>query len=182
MSELVQRLSRAINEADVTKPDFVAATIEALETAGYNIVEIADQKPWGAYIRMDGAQADMFIGEFFPGLSPVEARLGMKSAELSPKILIVAPTQRLSWQFHDRRAERWMFLTQGGCYKSSTDEEGELQHAAPGDVVQFAQGERHRLVGVDGHYTVVAEIWQHTDKDFMSDEDDIVRLADDYKR
>jgi mannose-6-phosphate isomerase-like protein (cupin superfamily) len=171
-----------VSESEVAKPDFIAGTIDALEIAGYKIVEIAGQKPWGAYIRLDGSQADMFIDEFFPGLSPVEARLGIETAELSPKILIVAPTHRLSWQFHDRRAERWMFLTPGGYYKSNTDEQGELQQAAPGDVVQFAQGERHRLVGVDGHYTVVAEIWQHTNKDSMSDEDDIVRLADDYKR
>lgn len=182
MSQLVQRLSKVVSEAEVSKSDFIAATIEALEAAGYKIVEIADQKPWGAYIRLDGLQADMFIAEFFPGLSPVEARLGMESAELSPKILIVTPTHRLSWQLHHRRAERWMFLTPGGYYKSETDEQGELQHAEPGDVVQFAQGERHRLVGVDGHYTVVAEIWQHTDKANMSDEDDIVRLSDDYQR
>lgn len=182
MSELVERLSKIVSETEEVKPNFVASTIEALKTAGYTIVEIADQKPWGAYIRIDGSQADIFINEFFPGLSPVEARLGMESAELSPKILIVTPTHRLSWQFHDRRAERWMFLTPGGYYKSETDEQGELQHARAGDVVQFAQGERHRLVGVHGHYTVVAEIWQHTDKNTMSDEDDIVRLADDYKR
>lgn len=182
MSELVERLSKIVNETEEVKPNFIASTVEALETAGYTIVEIADQKPWGAYIRMDGSQADAFIGEFFPGLSPVEARLGMESAELSPKILIVTPTHRLSWQFHDRRAERWMFLTPGGYYKSETDEQGEQQHARAGDVVQFAQGERHRLVGVDGYYTVVAEIWQHTDKDTMSDEDDIIRLSDDYKR
>jgi mannose-6-phosphate isomerase len=182
MSELVQRLSKTVSEAEVTKPDFIAQTITALENAEYKIVEIADQKPWGAYIRMDGSQADTFIGEFFPGLSPIEARLGVESAELSPKILIVAPTHRLSWQLHHRRAERWMFLTPGAYFKSNTDEQGELQYAEPGDVVQFAQGERHRLVGVDGHYTVVAEIWQHTDKETMSDEDDIVRLADDYQR
>jgi mannose-6-phosphate isomerase-like protein (cupin superfamily) len=182
MSELVQRLSKIVSETGVAKPDFIAETIEALESAGYKIVEIADKKPWGAYIRLSGSQADTFIGEFFPGLSPVEARLGVETAELSPKILIVAPTHRLSWQLHDRRAERWMFLTPGGYYKSDNDEQGELRHAKPGDVVQFAQGERHRLVGVDGHYTVVAEIWQHTDRNHMSEEDDIVRLADDYKR
>jgi mannose-6-phosphate isomerase len=182
MSELVERLSKIVSETEEAKSDFIASIIETLETAGYTIVEIADQKPWGAYIRVDGSQADMFIVEFFPGLSPIEARLGIESAELSPKILIVGPTHRLSWQLHDRRAERWTFLTPGAYYRSETDEQGELQQAQPGDVVQFAQGERHRLVGVEDSYTVVAEIWQHTDRDHMSDEDDIVRLADDYKR
>lgn len=182
MSELAQRLSMTVEETEMAKSEFVGKTIAALESTGYKVVEVNDTKPWGAYIRINGEQADTFVGEFFPGLSPVEARLGVETAELSPKILIVAPMQRLSWQLHHRRAERWTFLTPGGYYKSSTDEQGELQLAQPGDVVQFAQGERHRLVGVDGHYTVVAEIWQHTDRDNMSNEEDIVRLADDYKR
>lgn len=182
MSELAQRLSKIVKETEVEKSTFVADTVQSLETAGYTVVEVNDTKPWGAYIRIDGSQANIFVEEFFPGLSPTEARLGVEDAELSPKILIVAPTHRLSWQLHDRRAERWTFLTPGGYYKSDTDEQGELQHAEPGDVVQFAKGERHRLVGVDDHYVVVAEIWQHTDRDNMSDEDDIVRLADDYKR
>jgi mannose-6-phosphate isomerase len=183
MSELAQRLSKVVKETEVAKLKIVAATIAALESASYDIIEVNDTKPWGAYIRIDGAQADTFIGEFFPGLSPVEARLGVEAAELSPKILIVAPNQRLSWQLHHRRAERWTFLTPGGGYfKSDTDEQGELQRAESGDVVQFRQGERHRLVGVDDHYTVVAEIWRHTDASNMSDEDDIVRLSDDYSR
>lgn len=182
MSNLAQRLNATIKETEVAKPEFVNETIKALESAGYRVVEVNDGKPWGAYIRINGKQADAFVGEFFPGLSPIEARLGVEAAELSPKILIVAPSQRLSWQLHHRRSERWTFLTPGGYYKSDTDEQGELCLAKLGDVVQFAQGERHRLVGVDDYYTVVAEIWQHMDRGNMSDEDDIVRLADDYKR
>lgn len=182
MRELAKRLSKTVTETEVAKPEFVSEVVKTLEHANYKIVEVNDAKPWGAYIRIDGGQADMFVNEFFPGLSPVEARLGVETAELSPKILIVAPTHRLSWQLHHRRAERWMFLTSGGYYKSDSDEQGELHYAKPGDVVQFAQGERHRLVGGDDHYVVVAEIWQHTDRENMSDEDDIVRLADDYQR
>jgi hypothetical protein len=182
MSELAQRLSLAVKEVEVAKSEFVAETVKALETAGYKVVEVNDAKPWGAYIRIDNAQADTFITEFFPGLSPDEARLGMVDAELTPKILIVSPTHRLSWQLHNRRAERWAFLTPGAYYKSETDDHGELQRAESGEVVQFAKEERHRLVGVDDYYTVVAEIWQHTDSSSLSNEEDIVRLADDYQR
>lgn len=149
---------------------------------GYDIVEVNGDKPWGAYLRFNGAQADLFIEEFFPGIDPIEARLGNAEAELSPKILLVAPGQRLSWQYHHRRAERWVFLTQGAYNKSKTDEPGDVVFAHPGDVVQFAKGERHRLVGVEDSYTLVAEIWQHTDASSPSNEDDIVRLQDDYKR
>lgn len=36
--------------------------------------------------------------------------------------------------------------------------------------------------GVQGGWGVVAEIWQHTDKDNPSNEDDIVRVQDDFGR
>ena len=155
---------------------------EQLTRSGYSIVEINTEKPWGTYIRIRNDQADKFVNEFFPGLSAEEARLGQDRAELSPKILIVAPGQRLSWQYHDRRAERWMFLTKGAYNKSADNDEGGLNHAKPGDVIQFACAERHRLNGIADGYVIVAEIWQHTDNKQPSDEDDIVRLQDDYAR
>jgi hypothetical protein len=43
------------------------------------------------------------------------------------------------------------------------------------------QGERHRLIGLDG-WGIVAEIWQHTNAQQPSDEDDIVRVQDDFGR
>src|SRR5438874_729991 len=89
-------------------------------------------------------QADVFIAEFFPGLTPQEARRGKDDAELSPKILLVSPDQRLSWQYHRRRAERWRFLTPGAYHRSPNDGQGELLRAEIGDVVQFEMGERHR--------------------------------------
>ena len=153
---------------------------EMFETAGYEIVEQNNDKPWGAYFRFNSEQADRFVEEFFPGLTATEARLGDPKAELSPKILLVTPGERLSWQYHGRRAERWAFLTKGAYMRSATDEPGELTTVEPGHVVQFAQGERHR--GVADGYTVVAEIWQHVDPTSLSNEDDIVRVQDDYSR
>ncbi len=164
------------------KLDLAAEITGELRSNGYVIEEANLDKPWGAYLRLANNDAEKFIAELFPGLTLHEAQLGIEGAELSPKILIVAPSQRLSWQYHDRRAERWRFLTEGGYYKSMTNDQGKLIHASPGDVVQFATSERHRLVGSDQGYTVVAEIWQHTDGQLPSSEDDIVRLADDYSR
>ena len=164
------------------KTQLTASIITLLQQAGYGIVEINTDKPWGAYVRIRNDQADDFVHEFFPGLSLEEARLGIESAELSPKILIVSPGQRLSWQYHYRRAERWTFLTQGSYNKSLDDEPGEPVIADAGSVVQFEKGERHRLNGMDEGYVVVVEIWQHTDPASPSDEDDIVRLHDDYAR
>ena len=162
--------------------EFVADIEQKIADAGYRVVEKNTDKPWGAYLRFDSNQADEFVADFFPGLSPEEARLGIENAELSPKFLIVKPSQRLSWQYHDRRAERWCFLTAGGYRKSTTDNEGERIEASPGEVVQFQKGERHRLEGRPDGFVLVAEIWQHSEPDAPSDEDDIVRLADDYQR
>ncbi len=50
-----------------------------------------------------------------------------------------------------------------------------------GDVITLKKGERHRLIGLDT-WGVVAEFWQHTDAMSPSNEDDIVRLQDDYAR
>lgn len=166
----------------ITKDKKVEEICEVLHNDGYTVVELNDTKPWGAYFRIDSDEADRFIEQYFPGLSPLEARLGSEDAELSPKILLVTPGHRLSWQYHDRRAELWRFLTEGAYNKSMDDESGEPIIANVDDVVQFGKGERHRLIASNNDYTVVAEIWQHTDNKKLSDESDIVRLQDDYNR
>lgn len=148
----------------------------------FTIDDVDINKPWGLYMRFEPADAERFVSEFFPGLSMNEAQLGNPNAPLSPKFLLVSPSELLSWQYHNRRAERWVFLSRGGFYKSLSDEQGELHIASPDEIVQFAQGERHRLVGAEDLYTLVAEIWQHTDQDNLSDEADIIRLVDKYSR
>lgn len=167
---------------DQPREDMFAQVRAAISSLGYSVVEVDEGRPWGAFYRFDGSEAERFVGQFFPGVSMNEARLGNDEAELSPKLLVVAPGQRLSWQYHDRRAERWHFLTDGAYHKSLSDEPGQVISAQAGTIVQFEKGERHRLCAGSGAYTIVAEIWQHTDSNQPSDESDIVRLADDYKR
>ena len=164
------------------KEQLVGEVIRNLESDGYEVEEVNTSKPWGAYVRLANQDADRFIEQYFKGVTPQEARLGVDGLELSPKILVVTPGQRLSWQYHHRRAERWTFLTKGGFYTSTTDEEGLLHRVNPGYNLQIECGERHRLVGDDHDYTVVAEIWQHVNKELPSNEDDIIRLQDDYQR
>jgi hypothetical protein len=65
--------------------------------------------------------------------------------------------------------------------RSDNDQEGALEVLNEGDQVRLQQGERHRLVGLDS-LALVAEIWQHTDPQNPSDEDDIVRVSDDFGR
>lgn len=182
MSKLFSQLSNINTDASVTKQQMISEIKKYVDDSGYTVVELRDQKPWGAYMRFDNSDAEKFIKEFFPGLSLADVSLGGVGSELSPKILIVSPGKRLSWQWHSRRAEIWTFLHPGYYAKNITDEEVGLQSAKSGDIVRLAAFERHRLVGNDSKYTLVAEIWSHTDADNISDEDDIVRLQDDYKR
>jgi mannose-6-phosphate isomerase-like protein (cupin superfamily) len=126
---------------------------------------------------IDEKQAQDFANQYFDGIDVESLKIGGK---LSPKILLVAPQARLSWQYHHRRAEIWQVVDGVvGIKRSNTDEEGELKEYNPKDQVKLEQGERHRLIGLDG-WGVVAEIWQHTDANNPSDEDDIVRVQDDF--
>lgn len=65
--------------------------------------------------------------------------------------------------------------------RSQTDEEGELVVYQVGETIKLAQGERHRLIGLDKQ-AIIAEIWQHTDAAQPSDENDIIRVQDDFGR
>lgn len=183
MAEFADHITILIENQSNNKVEMIADIIEFATQAGYSIADVDDTKPWGGYVRFDYKDGDRFISEFFPDINPEQARLGIPDAELSPKILLVEPKQRLSWQVHGRRAERWKFLNKGGYHKSTNaDDPGDLIEAQAGDEVQFEAGECHRLVGAEDAYTFVAEIWQHSDKNNPSDEADITRLQDDYQR
>ena len=128
---------------------------------------------------IDETQAQDFSNKFFKGLDLNTLKIGGK---LSPKILIVKPAVRLSWQYHNRRAEIWqVFKGSAGIVRSDSDVENEMKVYNEGDQIILQQGERHRLIGLDD-CSVVAEIWQHTDKNNPSDEDDIIRVQDDFGR
>ena len=151
---------------------------DELTNLGFQIVDSNLEKPWGAYFCIDEKQAQHFSDKFFDGIDIDSLKIKNK---LSPKILIVKPNMRLSWQYHNRRAEIWqVYKGQVGVVQSDTDIENELKNYMPADQIKLRQGERHRLVGL-ADYGVVAEIWQHTDE-IPSNEEDIVRVQDDYGR
>ncbi|WP_343564244.1 phosphoheptose isomerase [Sphingobacterium sp.] len=152
---------------------------EMLTSKGFNIEKSDAARPWGGFFVIDESQAQEFANEYFGGLDVQELRI---SGKLSPKILIVAPEKRLSWQYHHRRAEIWRVI-QGnvGVMVSDTDEESVVSTLREGETIRLRQGQRHRLIGLDG-FGILAEIWQHTDANNPSDEDDIVRVQDDFGR
>ncbi|MEL1242476.1 cupin domain-containing protein [Flavobacterium flavipallidum] len=169
-----------INTEKINTKEHIFSQIEAeLQKQNFTVVNKDATRPWGGFFVIDEEQAAVFAAKYFPHLDMDTIKITNK---LSPKILVVAPNKRLSWQYHFRRAEIWKIVAGIlGVKTSPTDEEGEIQSLTPGDFIQMDKGERHRLIGLES-WGVVAEIWQHTDPENPSDEEDIVRLQDDFGR
>lgn len=164
---------------DKTKEEIFEEVENDLREHGFNIVDRDKSRPWGGFFVIEEEQAPKFIEYYFENVPVNELDL---SGKMSPKILVVQPQKRLSWQYHHRRAEIWEVLKGPvGVVTSETDEQGPVEKYHTGEYVKLQQGERHRLVGLD-NWGILAEIWQHTDAENPSDEEDIVRLQDDFGR
>ena len=164
---------------NTAKETLFQETEHTLTEQGFNISSQDQSRPWGGFFVIDEEQAQAFADTYFDSMPVDQLKI---SGKLSPKILLVAPHKRLSWQYHHRRAEIWKVVKGSvGVVTSDTDEEGELKVLNPGDLITLRQGERHRLVGLDD-WGVLAEIWQHTDAENPSNEEDIVRVQDDFGR
>jgi mannose-6-phosphate isomerase-like protein (cupin superfamily) len=158
---------------------FLQKMKDHIESLKLEVVAHDFKRPWGGFLVIDESQAQEFSNKFFKGLDVNTLKIGGK---LSPKILIVKPTARLSWQYHNRRSEIWqIYKGSAGIIRSYSNVENEMKIYNEGDQIVLEQGERHRLIGLDD-YLVVAEIWQHTDANHPSDEDDIIRVQDDFGR
>ena len=165
--------------SEITKSLVFEALADYLKLLRLNTIAVDDNRPWGGFFVIEEGEAERFVNNFFPELEGDDFSQGNK---LSPKILVVAPEKRLSWQYHHRRAEIWKLIGgHAGVAISDTDEQKETTYLSKGDIIRLKQGERHRLIGL-GEWGIVAEIWQHTDHKNPSDEDDIVRLQDDFGR
>lgn len=107
-------------------------------------------RPWGTYVVLD------------------------EGARHKVKRITIRPTERLSYQRHQRRAEHW-FITQGHGIVTIDDERLAIEVGAAVDV---PIGAAHRLENTGRVDLVFIEV-QYGD---YFGEDDIVRLADDYGR
>lgn len=166
-------------DRSMSKPEIFKQVRNWLQSQGYNLVQEDQDRPWGGFFVVEESQINKFRKQFFSSVRFSPSQLQNK---LSPKILIVGPGKRLSWQYHHRRAEIWKLIGgEGGLITSSTDEEGPLQILKSGEIIELPQGERHRLIGLE-NWGIVAEIWMHTDTENPSDEEDIVRVQDDFQR
>ena len=152
---------------------------DEIKHLGFEIISKDFDRPWGGFLVIKEDQAQDFSNKFFDGIDVETLKIGDK---LSPKILIVKPGSKLSWQYHHRRAEIWkVYKGEVGISKSDDNNEKPVIRIQEGDQVKLKNLERHRLIGLE-EYAVLAEIWQHTDPDNPSDENDIIRLSDDYGR
>ena len=154
-------------------------TFEILKSNKLNVIDRDLERPWGGFFVVDEFDAQKFADLYFKGLNTEELKV---SGKLSPKILIIAPFKRLSWQYHLRRSEIWKVASGKIKVVTSYDDiERKEKILKEGDEIRLFQGERHRIIGTD-NFALVAEIWIYTDKDNPSDENDIVRVQDDFDR
>jgi mannose-6-phosphate isomerase-like protein (cupin superfamily) len=150
-----------------------------LAKKGFNWTKTDETRPWGGFFVIDETLSAKFIDHFFKGIPEASQQ---KYGKISPKILIVEAGKRLSWQYHHRRAEVWKVIGgEAAVVISDTDAETPLQIKKVNDIIILKQGERHRLIGTD-QWGIIAEIWQHTDVNNPSNEDDIIRVQDDFGR
>src|SRR5690349_3488712 len=117
-----------------SKPEIFKAVQHYLDTQDLMVVSKDFDRPWGGFFVIDEAQAAQFAKHFFPGIGINDLKI---SGKLSPKILMVQPRKRLSWQYHHRRAEIWKLVAgEAGVVTSDTDVEGSLQKLKLGEVIR----------------------------------------------
>lgn len=90
------------------------------------------------------------------------------------KRIVVRPHQRLSYQTHEHRAEHWVIVSG----KATCVIDGATVLLGPGDSVDVAIGQAHRICNAEDQPLILVEV-QIGD---YTAEDDIVRLEDDYVR
>jgi len=164
---------------EILKQEVFSEVKELLAGHGIDVAFIDDERPWGGFFVINPDSSQHFTQIFFPNL---EINHEHEELAKSAKILVVAPNKRLSWQFHERRNEIWKVVKgQAGVVTSETDEENELRILEEGDIIRLNKGIRHRLVGLTD-WSFIAEIWEHTNVLHPSNEEDIIRVQDDFGR
>ena len=159
--------------------NFFEYTESFLFKNSFTIISKDISKPWGGYFLIEEKQSIKFLNFFFnrSKFKKIDSKL-----KLTPKILVIKPNKRLSWQYHHRRSEVWSII-KGNILvsKSLDDKEVKPFKLNEKDQINIGKEIRHRIIGTDD-YALVAEIWIHTDKSNPSDENDIIRLQDDFNR
>ena len=105
---------------------------EEIESLGFNVINFDFNRPWGGYLLINESQSHDFINTF---ISKENLEI---EGKLSPKILIVNPNSRLSWQFHNRRKEIWrVYKNSVGIIRSMDNNQNEMEILNEGDIIKF---------------------------------------------
>jgi mannose-1-phosphate guanylyltransferase/mannose-6-phosphate isomerase len=143
----------ALLVADRAKSQDVKLVVESLKaSADTDLTELPAvvHRPWGTYATLKQEEG------------------------YQVKRITVAPGQKLSLQYHHKRAEHWV-VTQGKAIVQVGDEEFET---GPGEYRYIPLGEKHRLTNIGETELVLVEVQVGS----YLGEDDIVRLDDIYGR
>ena len=84
--------------------DYLHKIENEITDLGFEIISKDFERPWGGFLVIKENQAQDFVNKFFDGINIESLKIGGK---LSPKILIVKPNSKLSWQYHHIREEIW---------------------------------------------------------------------------
>jgi mannose-6-phosphate isomerase-like protein (cupin superfamily) len=163
-----------------TKEEIHNSVVNDLKSKNLMIAGEDFDRPWGGFFKIADESLNVFLSAYFSG---VNLPFDITKLNVSPKILVVEPGKKLSWQSHERRAELWRVVKGPvGIYTSPTDiQPDKMRVYNDNDIIEMELGTRHRLVGMDD-WGIVAEIWIHKFPDNPSDEDDIRRIEDDFGR
>ncbi len=141
-------------------------------------IDYIEERPWGAFFVIGTDSLSYFVHRFFQ-----EENIVINAeSEYHPKFLVIKPGARLSWQYHIRRSEIWKIVSGPvEIHISRNNTEGKALTLSTGDTIHVKEKERHRIVGLES-WGIIAEIWKHTHPENPSDEEDIIRLDDDFGR
>lgn len=116
----------------------------------FSVISLYEERPWGNYLILSDSPTHRV------------------------KRIVVMPGQRLSYQRHKYRNEHW-FIVKGSV---SVTLEGVLHPLGPGDSIDIAIGQAHRMANNGSEPAVFIEVQTGT----YFGEDDIERIEDDYGR
>ena len=110
---------------------------DEIKGLGFEIIEKDFERPWGGFLVINEEQEQEFINQFFDGIDIENLKIAGK---LSPKILVVKPNSKLSWQYHHPRAEIWqVYKGEVGIIRSDNDTQGELLKFKQVQQIRLAQ-------------------------------------------
>ena len=101
-------------------------------------------------------------------------RIIEEGAGYKVKIITVKPGCRLSYQSHESRRERWIFIEGRG----EVTIDGNIIPSGPGDVLKIEMRAKHRLANTGENLLRIVEVQMGS----YLGEDDIVRYEDDFGR